>query len=134
VSVCISLAVLTAVAMAVLSLVTQFRAIALLSGPIALLALITVVVLSCREVVAPRKMNLIGRAGIIGVAVCAATMGTAQVMSWTGADEGASLAALLTLVPALLALSGFGTWAMRGAKTDGVSTSSIMSSIYMTHT
>jgi hypothetical protein len=79
-------------------------------------------------------MNFLGRAGIIGVAVCAATMGTAQVLSWTGADGAASLAALLTLVPALLALCGFGSWALRDTTGEGVSISSNMSSISISHT
>lgn len=128
------LGVLAAVAMAVLDLVTQTRAVAMLSGPIAVLALTAFAVLVRREAVAPRKMNLLGRAGICGVAVCAATMGTAQVLSWTGADGGASLAALLTLVPALLTFCCFGSWLMREAKAEGVSIASGLTTIYMTHT
>lgn len=133
-SMCMGLGVLAAVAMAVLDLATQTRAVAMLSGPIALLALIAFAVLVRREAVAPRKMSFLGRAGICGVAVCAATMGTAQVLCWTGVDGGASLAALLTLVPALLAFCCFGSWLTREAKTEGVSIASGLSTIFMTHT
>lgn len=132
--VCLGLGVLTAVAMAVVSLMTEVRAVAMLSGPVALLALIAFAVLTRREVVAPQKMNVNGRVGIIGVFVSAATMGTAQVLSWAGADGGASLAALLTLVPALLTLGSLGTWVLRGVNAEGVSTASSMNSIVNTDT
>jgi hypothetical protein len=130
--VCIGLGVLGAVVMAALSFLMQISTVSVLSGPIALLSLIAFAVLLRREALVPRKTGFLGRCGIFGLSVCGATMGTSLVLSWTGTD-GASLAALLTLVPALLTLACFGSWALRGTNTEGVSTSSVMNTITSSH-
>ena len=130
--ICIGLGVLAGAVMAVVAAMTQIDSVSVLSGPIALLSFTAFAVLLRREALAPRKTGLLGRAGIIGLTVCGATMGTSQVLSWTGTG-GASLAALLTLVPALLTLACFGSGALRGTTTEGVSTSSIMNTITSSH-
>jgi hypothetical protein len=130
--VCIGLGVLGAVVMAALSFLMQISTVSVLSGPIALLSLTAFAVLLRREALVPRKTGFLGRCAIVGLSVCGATMGTSQVLSWTGTD-GASLAALLTLVPALLSLVFSGSWALRNVNAEGVSTSSIMNTITSSH-
>jgi len=130
--VCIGLGVLGGAVMAALSIMMQISTVSVLSGPIALLSFTAFAVLLRREALAPRKTGILGRCGIFGLSVCGATMGTSLVLSWTGTD-GASLAALLTLAPALLTLACFGAWALRGTNTEGVSTSSVMNTITSSH-
>src|SRR5699024_9826480 len=130
--VCIGLGVLGGAVMAALSIMMQISTVSVLSGPIALLSFTAFAVLLRREALAPRKTGILGRCGIFGLAVCGATMGTSLVLSWTGTD-GASLAALLTLVPALLRLVFSGSWALRNVNAEGVSTSSIMNTITSSH-
>src|SRR5699024_4564916 len=130
--VCSGLGVRGGALMGALSIMMPISPVSVLSGPIALLSSTAFAVLPRREALALRQTGILGRCGIFGLSVCGATMGTSLVLSWTGTD-GASLAALLTLAPALLTLACFGAWALRGTNTEGVSTSSVMNTITSSH-